>query len=95
MDNPLLALADHAASWRTRPWPDGVEHHARRALVDWFAALLPGLSRPPASLLAPALATERGTGGAICYVDGGTSSMRHAALLILSELILAVDLHAR
>ncbi len=81
MDNPLLILAEHAATWRTRPWPDGAEHHARRALVDWFAALLPGCSRPPASLMAPALASERGTGRAICYVDGGLSSMRHAALL--------------
>jgi len=81
MDNPLLLLAAHAASWRARPWPAGVEHHARRALVDWFAALLPGCARPPASLLAPALASERGAGRAICYVDGARSGMRHAALL--------------
>ncbi len=81
MDNPLLVLAGHAASWRVRAWPSGVEHHARRALVDWFAALLPGLGRPPASLLAVALAGERGSGRAICYVDGGRSGMRHAALL--------------
>ena len=76
MDNPLLVLAAHAACWRTRRWPVGVEHHARRALVDWFAALLPGTSRPPAALLAPALASERGTGRAICYVDGALSGMR-------------------
>lgn len=81
MDNPLLTLAAHAATWRSRPWPAGVEHHARRTLVDWFAALLPGCGAPPACLLAPALAAERGTGRAICYVDGGRSGMRHAALL--------------
>jgi 2-methylcitrate dehydratase PrpD len=81
MDNPLLALAAHAATWRSRPWPAGVEHHARRALVDWFAALLPGCAYPPASLMAPAMAAERGAGRAICYVDGGLSGMRHAALL--------------
>ena len=81
MDNPLLTLAEHAATWRTRPWPAGVAHHARRALVDWFAALLPGCSRPPASLMAPALAAERGAGRAICYVDGQVSALRHAALL--------------
>jgi len=81
MSNPLLILADHAATWRTRHWPDGLEHHARRALVDWFAALLPGTRRPPATLLAKALADERGTGSAICYVDGARSGIRHAALL--------------
>ena len=40
--NPLPALAEHAASWRQAPLPAEVAHAARRALVDWFAALLPG-----------------------------------------------------
>ena len=80
-ENPLLVLAEHAASWRTRPMPAEVEHHARRALIDWFAALLPGCLRPPATLLAAALAPERGPGRAICYVDGAPSPIRHAALL--------------
>src|SRR4051794_39749032 len=69
-ENPLLILADHAADWRTRPLPEHVAHHARRALIDWFAALLPGCAYPPATLLAAAMAAERGPGHAICYVDG-------------------------
>ncbi|MFC7475093.1 MmgE/PrpD family protein [Dankookia sp. GCM10030260] len=81
VDNPLLTLAGHAASWRSRPLPDAVAHHARRALIDWFAALLPGLSKPPATLLAAAMAAERGPGRSICYVDGQPSPLRHAALL--------------
>ncbi len=81
MENPLLVLADHAASWRDRPLPPEVAHHARRALVDWFAALIPGCSRPPATLLAAALAPERGPGRSICYVDGKPGPLRHAALL--------------
>ena len=81
MDNPLLILADHAASWRDRPLPPEVAHHARRALIDWFAALLPGCSRPPATLLANAMAAERGPGRAICYVDGMAGPLRYAALL--------------
>ncbi len=80
-DNPLLVLADHAASWATRPLTTEVEHHARRALMDWFAALLPGCQRAPATLLAGAMAAERGPGRAICYVDGVPSPIRHAALL--------------
>jgi hypothetical protein len=31
--NPLLALAEHAASWRGRALPPEVERHARRALL--------------------------------------------------------------
>lgn len=81
MDNPLLILAEHAASWRDRPLPPDVAHHARRALIDWFAALLPGCSRSPATLLATAMAAERGLGRAICYVDGVPGPLRHAALL--------------
>nr|WP_274607296.1 MmgE/PrpD family protein [Paracraurococcus ruber] len=74
-------MAEHAASWRTRPLPPDVAHHARRALIDWFAALLPGLSKPPATLLAAAMAAERGPGRSICYVDGRPGPLRHAALL--------------
>jgi 2-methylcitrate dehydratase PrpD len=81
VDNPLLILAEHAASWRSRPLPPEVAHHARRALIDWFAALLPGCLHPPATLLAAAMAPERGPGRAICYVDGMAGPLRHAALL--------------
>jgi 2-methylcitrate dehydratase PrpD len=84
MQNPLTILADHAASWRDAKLPPELERHARRALLDWFAALLPGCSRPPATLMAQALAGEAmtpGAGAAICYVDGAAGSIRRAALL--------------
>ncbi|HYF07634.1 MAG TPA: MmgE/PrpD family protein [Acetobacteraceae bacterium] len=82
MTNPLLVLADHAASWRTAPLTPELDRHARRALVDWYAALLAGASRPPATLIAAALEDEvRGGGGAICYVTGRRVPIRHAALL--------------
>jgi 2-methylcitrate dehydratase PrpD len=51
---PLQTLADHAAGWRHRRLDPALEHHARRALVDWFAALLPGCWQPPATLMAQA-----------------------------------------
>ncbi len=82
MTNPLLVLADHAASWRSAPLTEELDRHARRALVDWFAALLAGASRPPATLISAALEDEvRGGGGAICYVSGRRVPVRHAALL--------------
>ena len=93
--NPLPVLAAHAAGWRDRPWPVGLEHHARRALLDWFAATLPGTVRPPATLLAAALADERGNGRAVCYVDGQRGSARHAALLnaVASHAVEFDDIH--
>ncbi|UPY36698.1 MmgE/PrpD family protein [Sediminicoccus sp. KRV36] len=79
--NPLLILADHAAGWRSAPLAPEVEHAARRALIDWFAALLPGCHLPPATLMARALAAEHGAGRAVSYVDGARTGLRHAALI--------------
>lgn len=94
-DAPLPILAAHAAGWRHAGWPDGLEHHARRALLDWFAATLPGARQPPATLLAAALADERGEGSALCYVDGRRGSARHAALLngVASHTVEFDDIH--
>ncbi|EHM01802.1 MmgE/PrpD family protein [Acetobacteraceae bacterium AT-5844] len=93
--NPLPLLATHAAGWRHRSWPDGLEHHARRALLDWFAAMLPGTRQPPATLLATALADERGEGRAVCYADGQRGSARHAALIngVASHAVEFDDIH--
>ena len=79
--NPLLRLAGHAADWRTRALTPDLERHARRALIDWVAATLPGCHQVPATLLALALAAGRGQGRAVCYVDGQAGAPRHAALL--------------
>jgi 2-methylcitrate dehydratase PrpD len=78
---PLEILADHAASWRGHALDAEVERHARRALVDWFAALLPGCSQAPATLMAAALEEPESPAGAVCYVDGRRSTLRRAALL--------------
>lgn len=81
MSNPLIALAQAAARWQNEALPEPVEWAARRAVLDWFATMLPGCPLPPATLLVRGLAEERPAGGAICYVDGGASSPRYAALL--------------
>jgi 2-methylcitrate dehydratase PrpD len=93
--NPLLILADHAATWSTRPLSPSLAHHARRALVDWVATTLPGASRAPATLLAAAMAPARGPGRAVCYADGQVGAVRHAALLngIASHTVEFDDIH--
>ena len=48
-------FAKWAADWRSQPISKEVAHHARRAVIDWHAALLPGLAVPPATLLKKAL----------------------------------------
>jgi 2-methylcitrate dehydratase PrpD len=47
-----------AVDWRARPIPLEVAHHARRAVIDWHAALYPGSVVPPATLLKRALSSS-------------------------------------
>ncbi|MCJ2116748.1 MmgE/PrpD family protein [Methylobacterium sp. J-001] len=78
----IEALADYAAAECERSLPADVLHHAKRALIDWFAALLPGAQLPPATLLAAALADEFGAeGGAVVYGTGRRGPLRTAALI--------------
>ncbi|HET7364179.1 MAG TPA: MmgE/PrpD family protein [Burkholderiales bacterium] len=50
--------AQWAAGWRSSPIPAEVAHHARRAVIDWHAALYPGTVVPPATLLKKAIAAS-------------------------------------
>jgi 2-methylcitrate dehydratase PrpD len=77
----VLRLADAAAAWQHCPLPAETERHARRAMLDWFAALFPGCAQPPATLLAIAMKSEGGAARSICYVDGAVVSLRQAALI--------------
>lgn len=81
MSGPLTRLSEHAASWRGRDLTPALDRAARRALLDWFAAMLPGLAMDPGPRLAAALAHEQVAGGALAYVDGGRYPPRTAALL--------------
>jgi len=51
-------FAAWAEAWRSQPIPDPVRHHARRALIDWYAALIPGEAVPPATMLKKAFAQD-------------------------------------
>ena len=64
-----------------RALPDLVVHHAKRALIDWFAALLPGSELAPATLLTAALEDEIGFGGAFVFAGRRRAPLRTAALI--------------
>jgi len=61
-----------------------VLHHAKRAVIDWHAALYPGSVVPPATLLERALAEEigrDGSGNESRLADGRPAGVRAAALI--------------
>jgi 2-methylcitrate dehydratase PrpD len=76
----LVELASYAAGESSERLPEQVVHDAKRAIVDWFAAVLPGGVEPPASLLQAALAGE-GRGSARVYPGASTLPPRTAALI--------------
>ena len=51
-------FADWAVGFRNTPLSKDVLHHARRAVIDWHAALHPGMVVPPVTLLQKAFACE-------------------------------------
>jgi 2-methylcitrate dehydratase PrpD len=51
-------FADWAVSFRKEPLPASVIHHSRRAVIDWHAALYPGMVVPPVTLMKRAFAGE-------------------------------------
>jgi 2-methylcitrate dehydratase PrpD len=77
----IETIADYAVGEQTSRLPDEVRHHAKRALIDWFASLLPGARIEPATRLFRALADELGHGSALVYGVNQRAPLRTAALL--------------
>ena len=51
----LQTIADYAVSEQTSKLKPEVIHHAKRAVIDWYASLLPGSRVPPVTLLEQAV----------------------------------------
>ncbi|MBI3709632.1 MAG: MmgE/PrpD family protein [Proteobacteria bacterium] len=77
----LPRIAAYARRERTRRLPEAVRHHAKRAVIDWFAALLAGGREAPAALLIRALAGEIGHGRAVLYPSARRATPLAAALI--------------
>ncbi len=58
----LAQISAYGARDAVRALPPEVMHHAKRALIDWFAALYPGTRVSPATNLVRAHAAELGAG---------------------------------
>lgn len=76
----LQTLADFAVESAQRTFSDDVIHHAKRAVIDWYAALLPGAVVAPATALERALAEELDRGEATLAL-GRPATTRAAALI--------------
>ena len=79
-----MHVVEQFAAWaedaRKRPFAADVVHHARRAVIDWHAALLPGAVVAPATLLEKALKDELDRGSATLAL-GRKATPRAAALI--------------
>ena len=73
-------LADFGASLNGQTLSPDVIHHAKRAVVDWYAALLPGAVEAPSTLLETALSEDLDRGGARLAL-GRRATSRTAALI--------------
>ena len=76
----LEQFADYAIREQTSKLPAEVIHHAKRAVIDWYAALLPGSRVAPATLLEQALAEDLDRGRAR-LASGRRATLRAAALI--------------
>ncbi len=79
-----MYVVEKFAAWaegtRGHPVPAEALHHAKRAVIDWYAALIPGAVVAPATLLERALAEDLDRGSAQLAL-GRRASMRAAALI--------------
>lgn len=79
-----MYAAERCAAWalaqRGKPLAPEVLHHAKRAVIDWHAALYPGAVVAPATLLEKSLEEELGQGDAFLAL-GKRATTRVAALI--------------
>ncbi|CAN7730072.1 2-methylcitrate dehydratase PrpD [Variovorax paradoxus] len=73
-------FARYAADFRRQDLPAEILHHAKRAVIDWYASLFPGLGAAPVRQLEAALNEDLDRGRA--FLVGGRPATARAAALI-------------
>ena len=81
MATVIERFADFASSLNRQRLDKDVRHHAVRAVVDWFAAAVPGSVMAPATLVAETLDDQVGAGRASLLPDGRAAGGQAAALI--------------
>ena len=76
----ILTLADAGATLARKPLTASQRHHAKRAVVDWASALLPGSVEMPARAIEAALADDLDHGRSQ-LTSGRRATARAAALI--------------
>ena len=69
-------FARYAARFSEEPLSDDVLHHAKRAVVDWYASLYPGLVAPAVLALDLVLADDLDRGAARLSLGRAATPMR-------------------
>ena len=77
----LRALGEFVSTLGESSLPAEVWHAAKRSLIDWFAAVIPGAAVAPTTLLVRVLEEEIGHGGSRLYPSGQRATVRAAALI--------------
>lgn len=73
-------FAQYAAAFRAQLLPRDVLHHAKRAVIDWYASLFPGLATASVRVLTETLSEDLDRGAAR-LVQGRAATARAAALI--------------
>ncbi len=73
-------FGEYAEAFRRAPLSEEVVHHAKRAVIDWYASLFPGVAAEPVRLLEATLAEDLDRGDARLAL-GRRAGPRTAALV--------------
>lgn len=79
--HPIEFLSKYASEFRQTDIPGSVIHHAKRAIMDWYAAVFPGWPTAPVTILRAALDEDIGRGKSR-LPDGQHATVRSAALTL-------------
>ena len=77
-------IADYIVLEQTRQFAPSIIHHAKRAVIDWFAAMYPGSVQEPNPMLRAAFIEAGNSHQSTVFPTGDYATIKTAAFLNLS-----------